>query len=170
VLSPTTCVPAQAGPAAAPYPSPLRGWNRSGAALKSGRAKEAHFHAPAFRKALTPRRSCVIFTGSSGRPGPPISDRTYFKIRQTPRSTRFPQDPFRRVAPNPVSGLWTACTRLKRRVLTSAYFSIDGKNRRSTTGSFFDSFLSFSGWCGVRGSSEVTFLIERLGRRASKGL
>jgi hypothetical protein len=36
-------------------------------------------------------------------------------------------------------------------------FFVDGKNRRSTTRSFFDSFLSFSGWCGVRGSSEVTF-------------
>jgi hypothetical protein len=47
---------------------------------------------------------------------------------------------------------------------------VDGKNRRSTTGSFFDSFLSFSGWCGVRGSSGVTVLIARLERRASKGL
>jgi len=28
----------------------------------------------------------------------------------------------------------------------------------------------FSGWCGVRGSSGVTFLIERLGRRVSEGL
>jgi hypothetical protein len=36
-------------------------------------------------------------------------------------------------------------------------FFVDVKNRRSTTRSFFDSFLSFSGWCGVRGSSEVTF-------------
>lgn len=49
-------------------------------------------------------------------------------------------------------------------------FFVDSQIRRSTTGSFFDSFLSFSGWCGVRGSSEVTFLIARLGRRASKGL
>ena len=49
-------------------------------------------------------------------------------------------------------------------------FFVDSKIRRSTTGSFFDNFLSFSGWCGVRGSSEVTFLIARLGRRASKGL
>jgi hypothetical protein len=49
-------------------------------------------------------------------------------------------------------------------------FFVDGKNRRSTTRSFFDNFLSFSGWRGVRGSSEVTFLIERLGRRVSKGL
>ena len=49
-------------------------------------------------------------------------------------------------------------------------FLIDGKNRRSTKGSFFDSFLSFSGWCGVRGSSRVTVLIARLERRASKGL
>src|SRR5579871_630705 len=30
-------------------------------------------------------------------------------------------------------------------------FSIDEKNRRSKTRSFFDSFLSFSGWCGVPG-------------------
>ena len=49
-------------------------------------------------------------------------------------------------------------------------FFVDGNNRRSTTGSFFDSFLSFSGWCGVRGSSGVTFLIARLGRRVSEGL
>ena len=40
-------------------------------------------------------------------------------------------------------------------------FFIDGKNRRSTTRSFFDSFLGFSGWCGVRGPSEVTFLTAR---------
>ncbi len=56
---------------------------------------------------------------------------------------------------------------------TSGYrpqFLIDGKNRRSTTRSFFDSFLSFSGWCGVRGSSGVTFLIARLGKRVSEGL
>src|ERR1017187_5034058 len=51
-----------------------------------------------------------------------------------------------------------------------AWFFVDGKNRRSTTRLFFDSFLSFSGWCGVRGSSGVTFLIERLGRRVSEGL
>ena len=51
-----------------------------------------------------------------------------------------------------------------------ARFSIDVISRRSTTRSFFDSFLSFSGWCGVRGSSGVTVLIARLGRRASKGL
>ena len=38
---------------------------------------------------------------------------------------------------------------------------IDEKNRRSTTGPFFDSFLSFSGWCGVRGSSEVTLHTEK---------
>jgi len=36
-------------------------------------------------------------------------------------------------------------------------FFVDGKNRRSTTGLFFDSFLSFSGWCGVRDPSAVTF-------------
>ena len=51
-----------------------------------------------------------------------------------------------------------------------ALFFVDSKFRRSTTGSFFDNFLSFSGWCGVRGSSAITFLIARLGRRVSKGL
>jgi hypothetical protein len=35
-------------------------------------------------------------------------------------------------------------------------FSIDVIFKKRRTGSFFDSFLSFSGWCGVRGSSEVT--------------
>ena len=49
-------------------------------------------------------------------------------------------------------------------------FFVDWKNRRSTTRSFFDSFLSFSGWCGVRGSSRVTVQAERQGRRAGKGL
>ena len=49
-------------------------------------------------------------------------------------------------------------------------FLIDEKNRKRTTGLFFDSFLSFSGWCGVRGSSEVTLLIESSGGRVSKGL
>ena len=48
-----------------------------------------------------------------------------------------------------VHSIENACT--YRRV-----FFVDWKNRRSTTGSFFDSFLSFSGWCGVRGSSRVT--------------
>ena len=52
----------------------------------------------------------------------------------------------------------------------STEFFIDSKTRRSTTRSFFDSFLSFSGWCGVRGSSVVTVLTARLRRRASKGL
>ena len=37
-------------------------------------------------------------------------------------------------------------------------FFVDSKIKKSRTGSFFDSFLSFSGWCGVRGSSLVTFL------------
>jgi hypothetical protein len=29
------------------------------------------------------------------------------------------------------------------------------------TNSFFDSFRSFPGWCGVRGSSEVTLCIAK---------
>jgi hypothetical protein len=59
---------------------------------------------------------------------------------------------------------------IEKSVLTDAYFSLTLKLEGVKTYSFFDSFLGFSGWCGVRGSSEVTFLIARLGRRASKGL
>jgi hypothetical protein len=74
------------------------------------------------------------------------------------------------IAPNssrmPVDGLHS----IEKTILTNLYFSltlrIEGVKRQS----FFDSFLSFSGWCGVRGSSKVTFLTARLGRRASKGL
>ena len=73
-------------------------------------------------------------------------------------------------APIPVMGLWMGCTLLKTQAVRSAYFSltefIEGVKRQS----FFDNFLSFSGWCGVRGSSEVTFLTERMGKRASEGL
>jgi len=59
-------------------------------------------------------------------------------------------------APNPVIGLWTACTGLKTQIVRGRDFSltvfVEGVKRQS----FFDSFLSFSGWCGVRGSSVVT--------------
>ena len=48
-------------------------------------------------------------------------------------------------------------------------FFIDEKTGRSKTGSFFDSFLSFSGWCGVRGSSGVTVLIARFGTEGEQG-
>jgi hypothetical protein len=48
-------------------------------------------------------------------------------------------------------------------------FSIDWKNRRSTTRSFFDSFLSFTGWCGVRGSSGVTFPDRKIGKEGERG-
>src|SRR5580698_399865 len=62
---------------------------------------------------------------------------------------------------------WSGCTIFCHRVVDGLHsienrdsykrvFSIDEKNRRSRTGSFFDIFLGFSGWCGVRGSSEVT--------------
>jgi hypothetical protein len=48
-------------------------------------------------------------------------------------------------------------------------FLIDENNRRSTTRSFFDSFLSFSGWSGVRGSSEVTLYIAQMRREGKQG-
>src|SRR5882672_3737522 len=46
---------------------------------------------------------------------------------------------------------------------------VDSENRRSTTGSFFDSFLSFSGWCGVRGSSLVTVLTRKVEMEGGQG-
>jgi hypothetical protein len=59
-------------------------------------------------------------------------------------------------APNPVMRLWTACTGLKTQWVTDRDFRLtlflEGVKKQS----FFDSFLSFSGWCGVRGSSQVT--------------
>jgi hypothetical protein len=55
-------------------------------------------------------------------------------------------------------------------ILTNLYFPLTQKIEGVKPYSFFDSFLSFSGWCGVRGSSEVTVLAERLRWRASKGL
>src|SRR4051794_34172913 len=66
-------------------------------------------------------------------------------------------------AVNGVHSIENACT-------YNCVFFVDWNNRRSTTGSFFDSFLSFSGWCGVRGSSGVTFPIARWGKRVSEGL
>jgi len=48
-------------------------------------------------------------------------------------------------------------------------FFVDSKNRRSTTRSFFDSFLSFSSWCGVRGSSEVTFSDRKVEKEGKQG-
>ncbi|MGB2602000.1 MAG: hypothetical protein WBC78_00285, partial [Candidatus Sulfotelmatobacter sp.] len=46
---------------------------------------------------------------------------------ETPRPTRNARKVCYGVAPKLVMGLWTACTRLKIRVLTSAYFSLTEK-------------------------------------------
>jgi hypothetical protein len=42
-----------------------------------------------------------------------------------------------------------------------AQFSLTPEIEGVQTESFFDSFLSFSGWCGVRGSSSVTLNIAK---------
>jgi hypothetical protein len=52
----------------------------------------------------------------------------------------------------------------------STHFSLTAKLEGVQKESFFDSFLGFSGWCGVRGSSEVTLNIAKCGGKASKGL
>jgi hypothetical protein len=82
----------------------------------------------------------------------------------------FRDRPIGGIAPSSVICLWIGCTRLKTRVLRGGVFSLTRKIKRVKTQSFFDSFLSFTGWCGVRGSSKVTFLTARSGKRASKGL
>jgi hypothetical protein len=43
----------------------------------------------------------------------------------------------------------------------SAAFLLTVKMKGVKTNSFFDSFQSFPGWCGVRGSSEVTLCIAK---------
>ena len=91
-----------------------------------GRKKPPHETCPSC-KTLAPRRSCAIFTVPSDIQFRTLWARTYFKIRQTPQSTPFPRDLLRHLAPNPVTGLWTACTRLKIHVLTNAYFSLTGE-------------------------------------------
>jgi hypothetical protein len=42
-----------------------------------------------------------------------------------------------------------------------AQFSLTPAIEGVKTESFFDSFLSFSGWCGVRGSSSVTLNVAK---------
>jgi len=42
-----------------------------------------------------------------------------------------------------------------------AGFLLTLKMKGVKTNSFFDSFLGFPGWCGVRGSSEVTLCIAK---------
>jgi hypothetical protein len=59
---------------------------------------------------------------------------------------------------------------IEKTILTNPCFPLTPKIEGVKTQSFFDSFLGFSGWCNVRGSSKVTFLTARSGRRASKGL
>src|SRR5258705_6889625 len=46
------------------------------------------------------------------------------------------------------------------------WFLLTPKIERVKTYSFFDTFLSFAGWCCVRDSSGVTLLRKRSGRRA----
>jgi hypothetical protein len=52
----------------------------------------------------------------------------------------------------------------------AAHFRLTPKLERVQRKSFFDSFLSFSGWCGVRGSSDVTLNVAKRSGKASKGL
>ena len=45
--------------------------------------------------------------------------------------------------------------------VTNAVFSLTKNLKGVKTYSFFDIFQSFSGWCGVRGSSVVTFSLRK---------
>jgi hypothetical protein len=56
-----------------------------------------------------------------------------------------------------VTGLWTSCTRLKTQPVAGGDFPLTKIIEGVKTNSFFDRFLSFSDWRGVRGSSGVTF-------------
>jgi hypothetical protein len=93
----------------------------------------------------------VIFTllntvlGNSEAPS--FSSRT----REKPSVARLLRDLVSASAPIPVIRLWTGCTRLKTHVVTNCYFLLTIKIESVETESFFDNFLSFSGWCGVPG-------------------
>jgi hypothetical protein len=52
----------------------------------------------------------------------------------------------------------------------ATHFRLTAKLESVQRESFFDSFLGFSGWCGVRGSSDVTLNVEKRSGKASKGL
>jgi len=66
----------------------------------------------------------------------------------------------------PVDGLHS----IENKADKGAHFLLTAKLERLQQKSFFDSFLGFSGWCGVRGSSSVTLNIAKCGGKASKGL
>ena len=53
---------------------------------------------------------------------------------------------------------------------TVVHFSLTIKIEGVKTESFFDNFLSFPGWCGVRGSSRVALRIARCKEKAGEGL
>ena len=73
------------------------------------------------------RRKCWIFTRPKQKPGEVGQRSIVHEKGETRRLARGLRGAVRRIAPNPVRGLWTACTRLKIRVLTSAYFSLTEK-------------------------------------------
>ncbi len=115
------------------------------------------------------RGKCAIFTASSKTSDPhgPVILGTSIAETRICRGFRQNCIPLCTISGHrPVNGVHS----IENTCTYNHVFFVDWKNRRSTTGSFFDSFLSFSGWCNVRDSSEVTFLIERLRKRASKGL
>ena len=63
----------------------------------------------------------------------------------------------------PVDGLHS----IENTALVGAHFSLTKIMKSVKQKSFFDSFLSFSGWCGVRGSSSVTLPLQNAqGRQA----
>jgi len=92
------------------------------------------------------------------------------ELSGNPRLVRVSRKTNRQAAPFLRQGAVNGVHSLENPRTYKRVFFIDEKNRRSTTRSFFDSFLSFSGWCGVRGSSRVTVETERFRWRAGKGL
>jgi hypothetical protein len=80
-----------------------------------------------FPKTLAGRWKCAIFTGtlhSGGGFGLFIYENQF---SEKPRRARLLAKIDFMAAPFPVRGLWMACTALKRRVLTKAYFSLTEK-------------------------------------------
>src|SRR5271166_2083042 len=78
-------------------------------------------------ESLVRRGKCVIFTQALTNAPELLTSICIHAESETPHPEPGLEEMVWGIAPNPVMGLWTGCTRLKIRVLTSAYFPLTEK-------------------------------------------
>ena len=78
-------------------------------------------------KALAGRWKSAIFTGRNQKPRPAFTSINIDAAGGTPRLALDLCKLNRRIAPNPVMGLWTGCTRLKIQIVADAEFRLTKK-------------------------------------------